>query len=150
MPQSLTKLYLHIVFSTKNRIPCLEEDISKELYSYFGGILNNIECLPIKISGYNDHVHILCRMSKKITVIKLLEEIKKSSSKWIKTKGDGFVKFHWQDGYGAFTVSPNQVDNISKYIERQYEHHMNRMFVDEYVELLNENDIEYDERYFLD
>jgi putative transposase len=150
MPQSLTKLYLHIVFSTRNRAPCLEDSINVELYSYFGGILNNIECLPIKIGGYHDHIHILCRMSKKITVVKLLEEIKKSSSKWIKTKGEEFSDFHWQDGYGAFTVSPSHVDTIIKYIEHQYEHHKKMVFRDEYIELLNENDADYDERYFLD
>jgi putative transposase len=150
MSQSLTKLYLHIIFSTKNRVSCLEDSISPELFKYFGGILNNIECTPIKIGGYLDHVHILCCLSKKVTVIKLLEEIKKSSSKWIKTKGEEFAKFHWQDGYGAFTVSPYQVNSLINYIERQHEHHDKKAFRDEYVELLKNNNVEYDERYFLD
>ena len=150
MPQSLTKLYLHIVFSTKNRVSCLDDSVSTELYKYFGGILNNLECTSIKIGGYYDHIHILCCLSKKITVIKLLEEIKKSSSKWIKTKGSQYHNFHWQDGYGAFTVSPTQIKNTINYIDRQHEHHAKKMFKDEYIELLKENDIEYDERYFLD
>jgi putative transposase len=150
MPQSVTKLYLHIVFSTKNHEPRLKDTISKELYSYLGGILNNIECLPIKIGGYSDHIHILCRMSKKITVIKLLEEIKKSSSKWIKTKGNEFANFYWQDGYGAFTVSPSEVDKVILYIENQEEHHRQKKFKDEYIELLKTNNTEYDERYLWD
>ena len=150
MSQSLTKLFLHIVFSTKNRVSCLEDSISVELYKYFGGILNNLECTPVKIGGYYDHIHILCCLSKKITVIKLLEEIKKSSSKWIKTKGMEYSKFHWQDGYGAFTVSPSQVNNITKYIEYQHDHHENKVFRDEFIELLVENETDYDERYFLD
>jgi len=89
-------------------------------------------------------------MSKKITVIKLLEEIKRSSSKWIKTKGNEFYGFHWQDGYGAFTVSSSQVNKIINYIEYQHVHHEKRVFKDEYADLLKENDTDYDERYFLD
>ena len=150
MPQSLTKLYLHIVFSTKNRVSCLEDSITPELYKYFGGILNNLECSPIKIGGYYDHIHILCCLSKKITVIKLLEDIKKSASKWMKTKGAEFENFHWQDGYGAFTVSPSNIKKVTEYIERQHEHHDKKLFKEEYIELLTANEVEYDERYFLD
>jgi putative transposase len=150
MSQSLTNLYLHIIFSTKNRVTCLENLVTPELYKYFCGILNNLECAPIKIGGYYDHMHILCCLSKKITLIKLLEEIKKSSSKWIKTKGEQFENFHWQDGYGAFTVSPKQIKNLISYIERQHEHHDKKVFKDEYIDLLTENNIGFDERYFLD
>lgn len=89
-------------------------------------------------------------MSKKITTIKLLEEIKKTSSKWIKTKGEEFSKFHWQDGYGAFTVSPSGVDNIKLYIEYQEEHHGHKKFKDEYIELLKINNADYDEKYLWD
>ena len=150
MSQSLTQLYLHIVFSTKNHVPFLKPFIRKELYNYFGGILNNVECSPIKIGGIDDHVHILCHLSKKMTTIKLLEEIKKSSSKWIKSKGEEFEKFHWQDGYGAFTVSPSGVDNISLYIDNQEEHHSHKRFKDEYIALLKINNTNYDERYLWD
>jgi putative transposase len=150
MSQSLTQLYLHIVFSTKYHVPFISPSIRNELYSYIGGVLNNIECHPINIGGTDDHIHILCRMSKKVTPIKLLEEIKKSSSRWIKTKGEEFLKFHWQDGYGAFTVSPSGVDNIKLYIEKQEEHHSKRKFKDEYIELLKTNYVDYDERYLWD
>lgn len=150
MSQSLTQLYMHIVFSTKNHVPFIKPSISNELFNYIGGILNNIECHPIKIGGIDDHIHILCRLSKKITIIKLLEEIKKSSSKWIKTKGEEFVKFHWQDGYGASTVSPSGIDNVRLYIENQEEHHRHKQFSDEFIELLKTNNTDYDERYLWD
>jgi putative transposase len=150
MSQSLAQLYLHIVFSTKNHIPYIKSSIRKELYNYIGGVLNIIECPSIKIGGIDDHIHILCRLSKKITTIKLLEEIKKPSSKWIKTKGEEFAKFHWQDGYGAFTVSPSGVNNIKLYIEHQEEHHSLKKFKDEYIELLKTNNVDYDERYLWD
>jgi REP element-mobilizing transposase RayT len=150
MSQSLTQLYLHTVFSTKNHVPYIKSSIRKELYNYIGGVLNNIECPPIKIGGIDDHIHILCRLSKKITTIKLLEEIKKTSSKWIKTKGEEFADFHWQDGYGAFTVSPSGVNNVSLYIENQEEHHRHKKFKDEYIELLKTNNADYDERYLWD
>lgn len=150
MPQSLTKLYLHIVFATKNRVPCLNVNVSNELYRYLGGILNDMECTPVKIGGYRDHIHILCCLSKKITVIKLLEEIKSSSSKWIKTKGDEFSDFHWQGGYGAFTVSSKSVDRVKLYIENQEKHHTKKSFKAEYIGLLDSNDTVYDERYVWD
>jgi REP element-mobilizing transposase RayT len=150
MPQSLAQLYLHIVFSTKNHVPFIKHSIRKELFDYIGGILNNIECHPIKIGGVDDHIHILCRLSKKITIIKLLEEIKTSSSKWIKTKGEEYAKFHWQDGYGAFTISPSAVDNIMLYIENQEEHHGHKEFKEEFIELLKSNNTDYDEQYLWD
>jgi len=150
MSQSLTKLYVHIVFSTKNHVAFIDENIASELYSYIGGILNKLECPPIKIGGYHDHIHILCCLSKKITLIKLLQEIKQSSSKWMKTKGGKLQNFFWQDGYGAFTVSPFHTENIISYIENQPEHHRKISFKDEYIEFLDECGIDYDLRYVWD
>jgi len=150
MPQSLTKLYVHIVFGTKHRVPAIDSEIELELHNYFGGIVKSLDCHPIKIGGYVDHIHILFRLSKKITIIKLLEEIKASSSKWAKTKGSKYRDFYWQDGYGAFTVSPYEVDKISNYIANQHEHHRKRSFKEEYLEFLKENDADYDERYLWD
>jgi len=109
-----------------------------------------LECYPIKIGGYTDHVHILSAISKKITVMKLLQEVKRSSSKWIKTKGEQFANFHWQDGYGAFSVNPAEIGVVSKYIERQAEHHKKVTFQDEYREYLKEYEVNYDERYVWD
>ena len=112
MGQSLVKNYLHIVFSTKLRVPMITPLYEEELHSYLGGICKNLECQPIKIGGYTDHVHILCMLSKKIALMKLLEELKSHSSKWMKTKSESLSNFYWQDGYGAFSVNPSEVDRV--------------------------------------
>jgi putative transposase len=150
MPQSLVKNYLHIVFSTKHRQPLIFPAIEPELYSYLGGICNELECPPIKIGGYTDHIHVLCLLSKKIALIKLLEEMKAHSSKWMKTKEDSLKNFYWQDGYGTFSVNPAQVDVVKTYIENQHEHHRIKTFQDEYRGFLKKYKVEYDERYVWD
>ncbi len=150
MAQSLVKIYTHIVFSTKHHLKIIDFDIRDELYNYIGGICNKLECFPVKIGGYNDHIHILCLFSKKITLIKFLEEIKKNSSKWIKTKGVKYKDFYWQDGYGAFSVNPSEIDIAAKYIENQLEHHKKVNFQDELRAFLNKYQVEYDERYVWD
>jgi len=150
MAQSLVKFYVHIVFSTKYREKILDQDIRDELYSYLGGICNNLECFPVKIGGYLDHVHVLCALSKKITLIKFVEEIKKNSSKWIKTKGLKFQNFHWQDGYGAFSVNPYEIEVIKNYIENQIDHHKKKDFQEEYREFLVKFNVDYKEEYVWD
>ena len=150
MGQSLVKNYIHIVFSTKHREPFIHEPVENELHAYLGGICKNLECHPIKIGGISDHVHILCMLSKKIALMKLLEEVKSHSSKWVKTKGDAYKNFYWQDGYGAFSVNPSEVDNVINYIANQKEHHRMKTFQDEYRSVLKKNRVEYDERYVWD
>ena len=150
MAQSLSNIYVHIIFSTKYRQKLIKPEIEDELYKYLGGICKELECYPIKIGGHIDHVHILSSLSKKITLIKYLEEIKKSSSKWIKTKGNFYKDFYWQNGYGAFSVSPPQADNIKQYIETQKEHHKNMTFQEEYIAFLNKYKIDYNEKYLWD
>lgn len=150
MGQSLVKNYLHIVFSTKYRAPLIDEMIEPELYAYLGGICKSLECPPVKIGGYTDHIHILCLLSKKIALMKLLETVKSHSSKWIKTKGDSYHNFYWQDGYGAFSVNPSEVDAVIHYITNQKEHHSKKNFQDEYRALLKKYNIEFDERYVWD
>lgn len=115
MGQSLVKNYLHIVFSTKYRAPIIHPPYELELHAYLGGICNNLECPTLKVGGYTDHVHILCMLSKKIALMKLLEEVKSHSSKWMKTKDYSLNNFYWQDGYGAFSVNPAQVDRVIAY-----------------------------------
>jgi putative transposase len=102
------------------------------------------------VGGYYDDIHILCSLSKKITLIKLLEEVKKESSKWIKTKGEEFSNFYWQDGYAAFSVSPTQLDTVSNSIANQYEHHKHKTFQDECRGFFKKYKVEYDERYVWD
>jgi putative transposase len=150
MPQSLSKLYIHIVFSTKYRQPLIDEQIENALYSYLGGICNRLECFPIKIGGHKDHVHILSNLSRKITVIKFLEELKSHSSKWIKTQHYRYGNFYWQGGYGVFSVSPQSVEIVKRYVESQHEHHKKTTFQDEHRRTLREHDIEFDERYVWD
>lgn len=147
MGQSLVKNYLHIVFSTKYRQPLIQESIEDELYSYLGGICNTLECHVIKVGGYTDHIHILCMLSKKVALMKLMEELKSHSSKWIKSKGAAYSNFSWQNGYGAFSVNPGQVERVIQYIANQKEHHRKKAFKTEYQEFLEKNEVAYDERY---
>jgi len=150
MGQSLVKNYIHIIFSTKYRIPLILDSIQDELYSYIGGICKQLECYPVKIGGYVDHIHILCLLSKKVPLMKLLEEIKAHSSKWIKTKDDTFKKFYWQNGYGAFSVNPYEIDKVIAYIENQKEHHLKKTFQDEYRVFLKKYNVDFDEKYVWD
>ena len=150
MPQSLVKNYLYITFSTKNRYPFIDEKIREELFSYIGGICKNLECNPIKVGGHLDHVHILCLLSRKIALMKLIEEVKTHSSKWIKTKGRQYQTFYWQNGYGGFSIHESLVDTVKTYILNQEKHHKKSSFKDEYRTFLKEYDIEYDERYVWD
>ena len=112
MGQSLVKNYVHLIFSTKHRAPLIKPPVEQELHGYLGGICNNLGCHVLKVGGYTDHIHILCMLSKKIALMKLMEELKSHSSKWIKTKGVEYTNFYWQDGYGAFSVKPSEVDRV--------------------------------------
>ena len=150
MPQSLVHNYIHITFSTKNRQPFIDKNISNELYAYLAGICKNKECKPIIIGGYKDHIHILCLLSQKITLMKLIEQIKSHSSKWMKTKGKQYQNFYWQRGYGAFSVNPTEIDTVEAYIKNQEEHHKKRSFKDEYRAFLKKYKIDYNEKYVWD
>ncbi|MGC4128263.1 MAG: IS200/IS605 family transposase [Bergeyella sp.] len=150
MGQSLNKIYVHLVFSTKHREPLITDSIKEELFNYLGGICKNLECNPIKVGGYKDHVHILCLLSKKIALMNLLEKVKSNSSKWIKTKGKEFENFYWQDGYGAFSVNPTEIEIVKKYIENQEEHHKKKTFQEEFLAFLKKYNVEYDEKYVWD
>ena len=150
MPQSLACIYLHIVFSTKHRQPLIRPEIEDELYKYISGILRQHHSPVIAINGVADHIHILCRLSRTITVSKLLEEVKKGSSKWIKSKGEAYRNFYWQNGYGAFSISQSHAERVIRYIARQKQHHGQADFQQEYRALLRKYELEYDERYAWD
>jgi REP element-mobilizing transposase RayT len=150
MGQSLVQNYIHIIFSTKHKDALIHPPVEEELHGYLGGICNNLECHVIKVGGFTDHIHILCMLSKKIALMKLLEELKANSSKWIKTKGAVYSKFYWQDGYGAFSVNPTEIDTVIEYISNQHEHHKKKTFQDEYRAFLKKYKVEYDERYVWD
>jgi putative transposase len=150
MPQSLSKVYVHITFSTKHRKETIDQTIEARLHDYLGGIAKGLECNPVQIGGDKDHVHVLCLLSRKVAQMTLLEEIKKRSSKWIKTIDERYSNFYWQDGYGIFSVNPAEVDKVIEYIKNQKEHHQKVSFQNEYRAFLKEYDVEYDERYVWD
>ena len=150
MGQSLVKNYIHIVFSTKHRQELILPSVESELHAYLGGICKKLECPPIKTGGYTDHIHILCMLSKKIALMKLMEELKSHSSKWMKTRGDNLSNFYWQDGYGAFSINPSEVEGVINYIANQKEHHSKKTFQDEYRAFLKKYQVEYDEQYVWD
>ena len=150
MPQSLSKVYVHITFSTKNRDELIDDRIKDSLFEYIGGICRKLECNPLKVGGHRDHIHILCLLSRKIAQMTLLEEVKRQSSKWIKTKGEEYKNFYWQNGYGIFSVNPAQTDVVVKYIANQQDHHKKKTFQDEFRAFLKKYDVEYDERYVWD
>ena len=150
MGQSLVKNYLHIIFSTKYRQPLIHPPFEEQLHAYLGGICKNLECQPIKIGGYTDHVHILCMLSKKLALMKLVEEVKSHSSKWMKTLDSSVQNFYWQDGYSAFSVNPALVSNVITYIANQHEHHSRKSYQDEVRAFLKKYEVEYDERYVWD
>jgi len=150
MGQSLSKVYMHIIFSTKKHYPFIDDSIENALFEYIGGICKNLHCNPIRVGVFKDHVHILCLLSKQITQIKILEEIKKCSSKWIKSKGSAYSNFYWQDGYGIFSVNPSQLKVVSDYIKSQRSHHAKQSFKDELRIFLSKYNIDFDERYIWD
>jgi REP element-mobilizing transposase RayT len=148
MPQSLAKVLVHIVFSTKHRYPFLtDEDIRTEMHAYLGGTCNELECPVLTVGGVADHVHILCALSRNVTTAKLIGDVKRGSSKWIKTKGTMLTKFAWQNGYGVFSVGQAEVERVREYIAGREEHHRRKTFQDEYRSFLREYGVYYDERY---
>ena len=150
MPQSLTKIYLHIIFSTKYRRSLITDDVQTQLYPYMAGILKTYKSTPVLIGGMPDHVHILTTLSKNYATCKLIEEVKKSSSKWVKTLSPYLRAFQWQNGYGAFSIGQSQINAVTKYIERQKQHHRKMTFKEEFLKFLEKYQVEYDERYLWD
>ncbi|MCD8179656.1 MAG: transposase [Tannerellaceae bacterium] len=147
MSHSLTKLYTHIIFHIKDISSPIRKSDTYRLYSYIGAILNKNESIPIQIGGTTDHIHILCVVSKNISLAKLVEEIKRNSSRWIKTVDPFYCRFAWQSGYGAFSVSPSVHSKTVKYIKNQEQHHRKMSFREEYILFLKEYEIEYNEKY---
>ena len=147
MSQSLVLNYMHITFSTKNREHLIQASIENDLHAYLGGICNKLECFTVKIGGYTDHIHILCLLSKKIALMKFIEQLKSHSSKWMKLRNESLNNFYWQDGYGAFSINPTEVETVIKYISNQHEHHKKISFQDEFRAFLKKYKVEYNEKY---
>ena len=150
MSQSLANILIHIVFSTKKRQPLIQSEIIKELYAYMAGIACTHQSQVHEIGGVEDHVHLLVSLPRTLPLSKLVEDIKKGSSKWIKTKGNSYIDFAWQNGYGAFSIGQSAYDDLRKYIQLQKEHHKKMSFQDEYRAFLKKYRIIYDEKYVWD
>jgi len=147
MSQSLSKLYIHAIFHIKNDLCLIRDDDEKELYAYIGGIIGLSKSIPIIINGMGNHLHILCIMSKNISLANLLEDIKRNSSRWIKTRSPYYNDFAWQGGYAGYSVSQSKLDIVKKYIENQKTHHQTQTFQEEYIQFLKENNVDFNEDY---
>ncbi|MFZ4610521.1 MAG: IS200/IS605 family transposase [Gemmataceae bacterium] len=150
MPQSLARLYIHLIFSTKHREHLITDAVRNSLHAYMATVLQNLGCDPVLINSVEDHVHILFELSRTVSVSQAVEEVKKSSSKWIKTQGNEFINFAWQAGYGAFTVSESNTSSVRQYIANQQEHHRKKTFQEEYRLFLERHGLVFDERYVWD
>ncbi|MDF1814572.1 MAG: IS200/IS605 family transposase [Verrucomicrobiales bacterium] len=151
MPQSLDQVYLHTIFSTKDRYPFFDTpELQRELHAYLAGVSNQLKCPAIKIGGVSDHVHLLTRLPRTITIADFVKETKRFSSLWLHERSREWSVFHWQAGYGVFSVSASNVEQVEKYISGQNEHHRTQSFQDEYREFLRRHEVDFDERYVWD
>ncbi len=151
MPQSLSQIYVHLVFSTKNRAPLLRDLALRErTHAYLVGICEKQGCPSLKVGSAEDHVHILCRLSSTARVADLIRELKRDSSKWMKEQYPALGDFHWQSGSGAFSVSPSHVPALTEYIVNQEEHHRHESFQDEFRRLCKKYGVAIDDRYVWD
>ena len=150
MPQSLASLHIHLIFSTKHRERLIPDTVRAPLHAYMAGVLQNLKCHPVLINSVEDHAHLLFDLARTVSVSQVVEDIKKSSSKWLKTQGPEFGGFAWQLGYGAFAVSESNVESVKKYIADQEEHHRRKTFQEEYREFLEKHQVPYDEKYVWD
>ena len=150
MPQSLAKLNIHLVYSTKHREYLIEDSIRPRLHAYVGGILLKTGCIPIEINSEPDHAHLLFLLGRNIALSKLVGILKTSATDWLRSQDKELVHFHWQNGYGAFSVSSSNVPAVRAYIRNQKAHHRESSFQDEFRILLRKHGIEWDERYVWD
>ena len=150
MSQTLSAVYIHVIFSTKDRIQMIDHLIRFRLWQYIGGVCNNLECPPIQIGGTGDHIHILCKLSRTISLQSFVTKVKSESSKWIKTVSADYHDFYWQSGYGVFSVNPQETDKVVEYIRNQETHHCERCFKDELRLFLKKYAIDYDEKHLWD
>jgi putative transposase len=147
MPQSLANIFIHLVFSTKNREQTIVLAVEPELHAYMATIFNENGCHAILINGTTDHAHALFNLSRTITIAEIVNAVKSNSSKWMKTKS---ASFNWQGGYGAFSVGQSDLERVKGYIAKQKIHHQKQTFQDEFRDMLKRAGIEHDERYVWD
>ena len=150
MPQSLAKVVIHLVFSTKDRRPLILPHARQGLEAFLVGISRTVKSPTICVKAVADHAHVLFSLSRTHTLAKVVEELKGGSSKWMKTNGLGSRDFYWQNGYGAFSIGQSMVDDVKRYLAAQEGHHATVSFQDEFRAFLKRYEVEYDERYVWD
>jgi REP element-mobilizing transposase RayT len=150
MSQSLAKVYLHVIFSTKTRESLLLDAWRDELFRILGGTANNLGCQSLIVGGTADHVHMLLQLGRTITIADVIGKIKSTSSAWVNQNHPSAAPFHWQAGYAVFSVSQSNIEAVREYIRRQPEHHAKQSFQDEVREWLRRYEIDWDERYVWD
>lgn len=150
MPQSLSNVLLHIIFSTKEREPWLDSDVGPRMHSYLATICRDLGSQFVHVGGVSEHVHVVTNLPRTLSIAEFIEQTKKTSSKWIKAVDVRYRGFRWQRGYGAFSVSPSQLQAVLNYIDTQQEHHRTRSFQDEYRDILRRHGVDFDERYVWD
>ena len=150
MPQSLAKIYIHLIFSTKNREPLILDSVRPRLHTYMAGILRDLGSPAIEINTEPDHAHILFLLSRTLSLADTVKELKRGSSIWLKEIDPSLKEFHWQTGYGAFSVSVSRLNDVQKYVQNQREHHRKELYQDEFRRWLKAYEVEYDERYVWD
>lgn len=150
MPQSLSLVVVHVIFSTKERQPFLNNAIRAQAHAYLAATAREIGCECYRVGGIEDHVHLAIRLSRTISIAELVEKLKTSSSRWAKTQSPELRRFSWQKGYGCFSVGPKDLDALIGYIGRQPEHHKKQTFEDEFRVFLERYGVEYDEAYVWD
>ncbi|HKU73597.1 MAG TPA: transposase [Pyrinomonadaceae bacterium] len=151
MAQSLSRLWTHLIFSTKDRFPFLRDKVLRgEMHAYLAEVLRTHDCETLIVGGVEDHAHSLFALSRTHSIASVVKEVKRTSSGWIKTTSRTLSKFHWQAGYGAFSVSQSNLTAVIRYIENQEEHHRRVTFQDEYRAFLKAYGVEFDERYVWD
>ena len=149
MANTYTKLNIHIVFHVKSTGVCIKNEDLPKIFAYIGGIVQNVGGYPVTVCGIENHIHILATLPKTMSVSEFVQKIKANSSRWIKTLDKYYESFAWQEGYGAFCVSPSLIKKTIHYIETQEQHHHEESVRDEFKRFLKENGIEFDERYLL-
>lgn len=151
MPQSLARVYLHIIFSTKDRQPMFRtKELRDELHAYMAGVVKRLGCEPVEVGGIADHVHLLVLQSRTLSIADSVKETKRVSTNWVQGRGGVFANFRWQAGYGVFSVSQSNAEEVSQYIQNQEEHHRKLSFQDEYRAFLRKHAASFDESYVWD
>ena len=149
MAGSFSSLYVHLVFSTRNREPLLAPEHRGDLFDYMAGILRQLGCEFVLVNGVADHVHVVCTLPVSVTLAELVAKLKGNSSRWIRERREEMTAFRWQSGYAAFSFARKNLDAVRRYVDHQGAHHRQKTFAQEYRELLTMASVEFDDRYLL-